>query len=47
MSHFLGLIESPEVDHPLRSELAQEYQKDQAKFMKNAAEYTKKYAEPR
>ena len=47
MLYFLGLIESPEVDHPLRSELAQEYLKENAKFMKTAAEHTKKFAEPR
>jgi ubiquitin-conjugating enzyme E2 L3 len=43
----IGLIESPEVDHPLRSELAQEYLKEKGKFMKAAAEFTKKFAEPR
>uniref|UniRef100_A0AC35TH82 UBIQUITIN_CONJUGAT_2 domain-containing protein n=1 Tax=Rhabditophanes sp. KR3021 TaxID=114890 RepID=A0AC35TH82_9BILA len=43
----LDLINEPEPDHPLRSDLADEYIKDKKKFMKNAEDHTKKYAEKR
>ncbi|XP_073982482.1 ubiquitin-conjugating enzyme E2 L3-like isoform X1 [Rhodnius prolixus] len=43
----VALINDPEPGHPLRSDLAEEYTKDRKKFLKNADEYTKKFAEKR
>ncbi|CAJ0923250.1 unnamed protein product, partial [Mesorhabditis belari] len=43
----LQLINDPEPDHPLRAELAEEFQKDRKKFLKNAEEFTKKHSEKR
>jgi len=43
----VALVHTPEPEHPLRGELAEEYTKDIKKFNRNAAEYTKKYAEQR
>ena len=43
----LGLINDPEPDHPLRSDLAEEFMKDRKKFNKAAEEFTKKHAEKR
>jgi len=43
----VSLINEPEPEHPLRAELAQEFQQDRKKFTKNAEEFTKKYAEKR
>jgi ubiquitin-conjugating enzyme E2 L3 len=34
----------PEPDHPLRSDVAQEFLKDNKKFMKTAEEFTKKHS---
>ena len=54
VSHFfiviqalVALVQDPEPEHPLRADLAEEYTKDKKKFMKNAEEHTKKYAEKR
>merc|ERR1719259_1163318 len=41
------MINVPEPDHPLRGDLAEEYTKNRKKFMKNAEDFTKKYAEKR
>nr|CDS35043.1 ubiquitin conjugating enzyme E2 L3 [Hymenolepis microstoma]CUU98071.1 ubiquitin conjugating enzyme E2 L3 [Hymenolepis microstoma] len=38
------LIANPEIEHPLRAELAEEYARDKTTFNKKAAEYTAKYA---
>lgn len=43
----VGLVNSPEPEHPLRADLAEEYTRDRAKFMKNAEEYTRKHSEKR
>lgn len=43
----VALVHDPEPEHPLRGDLAEELTKDKAKFMKNAMDYTKKYAEKR
>jgi len=43
----INLINEPEPDHPLRAELAEEFQKDRKKFLKNAEEFTKKHGEKR
>jgi ubiquitin-conjugating enzyme E2 L3 len=43
----LDLINEPELDHPLRSNLAEDYRNDKGKFFKTAEESTKKYAEKR
>lgn len=43
----LDLIDNPECEHPLRTELAEIYMKDKKKFMKSAEEFTKKHSEPR
>merc|ERR1712126_215367 len=42
-----GLIDSPDLQHPTRAELAEEYMKDKATFMKNAEEFTRKDSEKR
>ncbi|KAK5879114.1 hypothetical protein CesoFtcFv8_024451 [Champsocephalus esox] len=45
--NLFGLVNSPQPEHPLRADLAEEYSKDRAKFMKNAEEFTKKHSEKR
>ena len=47
MNALVSLIAEPEIDHPLRGDLAEEYQKDRKKFLKNAEDHTKKNAEKR
>lgn len=41
------LVAEPEPEHPMRTDLAEEFTKDRKKFMKNAEDFTKKYAEKR
>lgn len=36
MNALVLLIAEPEIDHPLRGDLAEEYQKDKKKFFKSA-----------
>ncbi|KAI1721123.1 ubiquitin-conjugating enzyme domain-containing protein [Ditylenchus destructor] len=43
----ISLISEPELDHPLRADLAEEYTKDKKKFFKSAEDYTKKHGEKR
>lgn len=43
----VALVHDPEPEHPLRGDLAEEYTKDKKKFIKNAEDYTVKYAEKR
>ena len=43
----VALINNPEPEHPLRGDLAKEYNDDRKKFMKNAEEHTKKNSEKR
>lgn len=43
----VGIVNEPEPDHPLRADLAQEFQNDKKKFFKNAEDFTKKNAEKR
>ena len=43
----IALINDPEPEHPLRADLAQEFTTDRKKFVKNAEEFTKKFAEKR
>lgn len=43
----IGLVNSPEPEHPLRADLAEEFLKDHKRFLKNAEEHTKKYGEKR
>ncbi|PWA26645.1 hypothetical protein CCH79_00001244 [Gambusia affinis] len=43
----IALVNAPQPEHPLRADLAEEYTKDRAKFMKNAEEFTKKHSEKR
>ncbi|BHF65767.1 Ubiquitin-conjugating enzyme E2 L3 [Sparganum proliferum] len=43
----LALLADPEIEHPLRADLAEEYARDKNKFLKNAEEFTKKHAEKR
>lgn len=43
----LSLINDPEPDHPLRSDLAEEFTGDKQKFHKAAEEFTKKHGEKR
>jgi ubiquitin-conjugating enzyme E2 L3 len=47
MHSLLAMITEPELDHPLRADLAEEYRKDKKKFFKNAEDHTKKHAEKR
>ncbi|CAB3402960.1 unnamed protein product [Caenorhabditis bovis] len=42
MMALLSLINEPEPSHPIRADVAEEYQKDRKKFMKNAEEHTRK-----
>jgi len=43
----ISLVVEPQPDHPLRSDLAEEYLNDRKKFLKNAEENTRKYADKR
>lgn len=43
----VAMVNMPQPEHPLRADLAEEYTKDRAKFMKNAEEFTKKHSEKR
>ncbi|KAK6640658.1 Ubiquitin-conjugating enzyme E2 L3 [Polyplax serrata] len=43
----VALVNDPEPEHPLRTELAEEFLKDKKKFIKNAEEFTKKHSEKR
>ncbi|XP_041666902.1 ubiquitin-conjugating enzyme E2 L3-like isoform X2 [Cheilinus undulatus] len=47
ISSLVSLVNTPQPEHPLRADLAEEYTKDRAKFMKNAEEFTKKHSEKR
>ena len=42
-----SLINEPEPDHPLRSDLAEEFTKDRKSFFKKAEDQTKKFGEKR
>lgn len=43
----IALINDPEPEHPLRTDLAEEYLRDRKKFMRNAEDYTRKNGEKR
>ncbi|XP_013870553.1 ubiquitin-conjugating enzyme E2 L3 [Austrofundulus limnaeus] len=43
----ISLVHTPQPEHPLRADLAEEYTKDHVKFLKNAEEFTKKHSEKR
>lgn len=43
----IDLVHCPEPEHPLRADVAEEFTKTNAKFMKNAEDFTKKNAEKR
>ncbi|XP_060933292.1 ubiquitin-conjugating enzyme E2 L3-like isoform X2 [Limanda limanda] len=43
----IALVSDIQPEHPLRADLAEEYTKDQGKFMKNAEEFTKEHSEKR
>lgn len=43
----VALVNEPEPEHPLRTDLAEEYSRDRKKFFKNAEEHTKKFSEKR
>ena len=45
LQSLVSLIIEPDLENPLRADLAEEYQKENKKFVKNAEEYTKRYAE--
>ncbi|XP_049460459.1 ubiquitin-conjugating enzyme E2 L3a [Epinephelus fuscoguttatus] len=47
ISNLVSLVNTPQPEHPLRADLAEEYSKDRTKFMKNAEEFTKKHSEKR
>ena len=41
----MALVHAPEPENPLRGDLAEEYTKEHAKFMKKAEEFTVEHAE--
>lgn len=43
----IALVNDPEPEHPLRADLAEEFQKDRKKFNKAAEEFTRKHSEKR
>lgn len=43
----VSLVNTPQPEHPLRADLAEEYTKEPKKFVKNAEEFTKKHSEKR
>lgn len=43
----VALVNEPEPEHPLRTDLAEEYTRDRKKFFKNAEDFTKKFSEKR
>lgn len=43
----VALVNDPEPEHPLRTDLAQEFTKERKKFYMKAEEHTKKFAEKR
>ncbi|XP_013419277.1 ubiquitin-conjugating enzyme E2 L3 [Lingula anatina] len=43
----VALVNTPEPEHPLRADVAEEYTKDKKKFLKNAEEFTRKNSEKR
>lgn len=43
----IALVNDPEPEHPLRADLAEEFQKDRKKFFKTAEEFTRKHSEKR
>lgn len=47
LQSLVDIVHSPQPEHPLRSDLAEEFVKDNKKFMKTAEEFTKKNAEKR
>uniref|UniRef100_A0A672YKV5 E2 ubiquitin-conjugating enzyme n=1 Tax=Sphaeramia orbicularis TaxID=375764 RepID=A0A672YKV5_9TELE len=47
IQNLINLVNLPQPDHSLRVDLAEEYTKDRAKFLKNAEEFTKKHSEKR
>ncbi|XP_030373453.1 ubiquitin-conjugating enzyme E2-18 kDa [Scaptodrosophila lebanonensis] len=47
LQSLVAIIHEPEPEHPLRSDVAEEYVKEHKKFLKNAEDYTKKNAEKR
>lgn len=47
ITSLISMVNCPQPEHPLRADLAEEYSKDRAKFMKNAEEYTRKHSEKR
>lgn len=44
LSALCALLENPNPDDPLRAAIAEEFNTDNAKFVKTAKEWTKKYA---
>ncbi|XP_034048548.1 ubiquitin-conjugating enzyme E2 L3a [Thalassophryne amazonica] len=47
IENLVAIVNTPQPEHPLRADLAEEYAKDRAKFLKTAEEHTKKYSEKR
>ncbi|XP_043838853.1 ubiquitin-conjugating enzyme E2 L3-like isoform X2 [Dromiciops gliroides] len=41
----MELVNDPQLEHPFRDDLGEEYSKDRKKFCKNTEEFTKKYGE--
>jgi len=41
------LIDEPDLEHPLRNEIAAQYRGNHSGFMKEAKDQTEQYAEPR
>jgi ubiquitin-protein ligase len=47
LESLLSLVVAPQLNHPLRNDLAEEYEKTKPEFLKKAAEHTKQHAEKR
>jgi len=45
LAEIMALLQFPNPDNPLRAEIAKLYKEDKAQHDKNAAEYTRKYAQ--
>ncbi|XP_062242419.1 ubiquitin-conjugating enzyme E2 L3-like [Platichthys flesus] len=45
INDIMALLSDPQLEHPLRTDLAEEYTKDRGQFMKNAEEFTRIHSE--
>lgn len=47
INSLLLLVNEPEPDHAVRADVAEEFKKDNKKYLKTAEEFSKKHGEPR